>query len=166
MSEDIVTRGKVVAITYTITDRDDKVLEQNDVPVEYLHDTDVRMFPKVMANLDGCTVGDVVDVYFDADENAFGEHDPGLTWSDDIENIPPEHREQLSQIGAELMFQNEAGDTITMRVVRIEDGRIHLDGNNHLIGRDVVFHVRVVNIRPATEAELAAGQANSAGALH
>ncbi|HEB58999.1 MAG TPA: peptidylprolyl isomerase [Gammaproteobacteria bacterium] len=166
MSDAIVKKGEVVAITYTITDTEGKVLEQNDVPVEYLHDTDVRMFPKIMANLDGRRVEDVVDVYFDADENAFGEHNPELTYTDEVENIPPEHRAQLGRIGAEVMFQNDAGDTITMRVVRIEDGKIYLDGNNHLIGRDVVFHVKVVNIRPATEAELAANQAQSGAALH
>ena len=162
MSEETVRDGMVVAITYAIIDSEGRVLEQSDIPIEYVHGRDQRLFPKIMTNLAGKTVGESVDVFFSAEEKAFGEPDPGLTFSDDIDNVPPEFR----RIGAEAVFENEAGETVTMRVVRIADGKVHLDGNHPLIGKDLTFRVTVQGIRPATEAELAAGEPGGVPRVH
>ena len=84
----------------------------------------------------------------------FGEHDPNLTFSDAIDNVPPEYR----HIGAEATFENEDGESITMTVVKMEDGKIMLDGNHPFAGKTVTFKLRVKEIRDATEAEVGSGE--------
>ncbi len=148
----------VVSVTYSIVDKHGVVLEQSDIPIDYVHGVDQRLFPKILQNLEGRQAGDTVEVFFAADEFAFGNPDPELTFSDSLENVPPE----FHKLGAQAMFENDKGETITMVVTQIEDGEIKLDGNNPMIGKDVVFHVSIVGLREATEQEIGRGIPNGA----
>ena len=100
MTEETVAKQKVVTFTYVILDENRSVQEQSDLPMSYLHGVDGKMFEKVEAELEGKTVGDVVEVTLEPAE-AFGERDPSLTYSDSLENVPAE----FQQIGAEATFQ-------------------------------------------------------------
>jgi FKBP-type peptidyl-prolyl cis-trans isomerase SlyD len=111
------------------------------------------MYPKVAEALEGSKIGDEVEVSLSPAEG-FGEHDPNLTFSDAIDNVPPEYR----HIGAEATFENEDGESITMTVVKMEDGKIMLDGNHPFAGKTVTFKLRVKEIRDATEAEVGSGE--------
>ncbi len=156
-----VTRHKVVHITYQITDERGNVLERIDLPVGYVHGGKSNLFPQVEQSLDGCAVGDTVEVTLPPQE-AFGYPDPGLTFTDAIDNVPPEYR----RIGAEAMFQNERGETITMTVARVEDGKVVLDGNHPLAGKTITFHVTVADIRDASPDEIATGMPEGSVPLH
>ena len=162
MSENIVAENTVVSITYVILDKNGSVLEQNDVAVDYVHPKDDRLFPKIMQNLEGKAVGESVDIFFSGDEDAFGKHDPELTFSDELSNVPPD----FHHLGAEATFQNEQGDELKMRVSRIEDGKIYLDGNHPLIGKDLVFRVTVRNVREASEQEKTSGHVDGLPSMH
>lgn len=153
MSELKVEENKVVSLTYVILDETGAVLEQYDMPISYVHGNNSNMYPKVAEALEGAKVGDEIEVSLSPAEG-FGEHDPSLTFSDAIENVPPEYR----HIGAEATFENEQGGSITMSVVKIEDGRIMLDGNHPFAGKTVTFKLRVKEIRDATEAEVGSGE--------
>lgn len=148
MSEQIAPR-KLVTLTYRITDGDGLVLEQNDVPVSYLHGGRSEMFEKIERALEGRTVGDTVEVSLNPTEG-FGEHDPNLTFTDAIDNVPPEYR----RIGAEVSMQNEQGDARTFIVTRIADGQLTVDCNHPFAGKTVHFHVQVMGVRDATPDEL------------
>ena len=145
MSEQKVEENKVVSLTYVIMDETGAVLEQYDLPISYVHGNNSNMYPRVAQALEGARVGDEVEVTLSPAEG-FGEHDPGLTFSDHIENVPPEYR----QLGAEATFQKEQGETMTMTVVKIEDGKIILEGNHPFAGKTVTFKLRVTAIRDAT----------------
>jgi len=129
------------------------VLEQYDLPISYVHGNNSNMYPKVAEALEGAKVGDEIEVSLSPAEG-FGERDPSLTFSDAIENVPSEYR----HIGAEASFENEQGESITMTVVKIEDGKIMLDGNHPFAGKTVTFKLRVKEIRDATEAEVGSGE--------
>lgn len=153
MSEQKVEENKVVSLTYVIVDESGTVLEQYDMPISYVHGNNSNMYPKVAEALEGAKVGDEIEVTLSPAEG-FGEHDPSMTFSDNIENVPPEYR----HLGAEATFQNEQGETITMTVVKMEDGKIMLDGNHPFAGKTVTFKLRVKEIRDATEAEVGSGE--------
>ena len=148
--DQIVKKNKVVSVTYSILDEDGQVLEQSDIPVDYLHGVDGKLFPKVEAALEGKTIGDSVDVTLEPEE-AFGQPDPGLIFVDDLENAPPEFR----VVGAKPTFENASGESIEMTVTKIEDGKITIDGNHPFAGKKITFHVTVVGIRDALPDELA-----------
>jgi FKBP-type peptidyl-prolyl cis-trans isomerase SlyD len=58
----------------------------------------------------------------------FGPHDPNLTFTDDLDNVPPQFR----FVGAEVPMQSENGEVKTFYVTRIENGRLTVDGNHPL----------------------------------
>ena len=143
---------KVVTFTYVIKDQQGQLQEQSDIPLSYLHGNDERMFPKVAEALEGTSVGDTVEVTL-MPEEGFGLPDPTLTYSDKIENVPPEYQ----HIGAEAMFQNEQGETTTMTVVKVENGMVTLDGNHPFAGKTMTFIITVKAIRDATAEEVGSG---------
>ncbi|NNF95495.1 MAG: peptidylprolyl isomerase [Halobacteria archaeon] len=153
MSEQTVENNKVISLTYVIVDESGAVLEQYDLPISYVHGNTSSMYPKVAEALEGAKVGDEIEVSLTPAEG-FGERDPSLTFSDAIDNVPPEYR----HIGAEATFENEQGESITMTVVKIEDGKIMLDGNHPFAGKTVTFKLRVKEIREASEAEVGSGE--------
>lgn len=163
MTDQQIEKNKVVSITYSIRDDGGDLLEQSDLPISYIHGLDKRMFAKIEHELEGHKVGDAIEVKLSPKEG-FGEHDSDLSFTDMIENIPAEYR----QVGAEAMFQNEDGETITMTVVSVRDGQITLDGNHPFAGKTVTFNVKVVEVRQASPEELQTGSAvvDISGSLH
>ena len=162
MAEPRVTRNKVVSVTYTVRDsRDDNLLEAIDIPVDYVHGGPAGLFEKIEAALEGKGVGDSVEVIL-APEEAFGPHDPSRTFTDVIENVPPEFR----RLGAQAEFHNDEGETLTMTVTHVDAGTITLDGNHPFAGKTVIFAVTVAGIRDATPLELASGEVQQSQGLH
>jgi len=160
MSE-IISKNKVVYLTYTILDQVGNIFEHSDLSVGYVHGVGSELFEKIEQALDGKTVGDRVEVVLSPGEG-FGPHDGTLTFTDDIQNVPPEHR----HIGSEVMFENEKGEAMTFRVTRIEDDQLTIDANHPLAGQTVKFLVSVVVIREATLDEIANGVPDSAPPTH
>lgn len=148
MSEPVVEKHKVVAITYSILDETGVILEQSDIPVYYVHGGPNDMFPDVEEALDGHNLSDNVEVVLPP-EKAFGDHDPSLTFTDDIANVPPE----FHRVGAEVQMQNDRGEVRSFFVSRIEDGKLTVDGNHPFAGKTLTYVVRVADIRDATEEE-------------
>ena len=161
MNTNRISKNKVVSITYSILDEQGQVVEQSDVPVEYIHGVDNPLFEKIEEALDGKNVGDSIDVELNPEEG-FGPHRPELTFTDDIENVPPEYR----YIGAKPVFQNEKGEDMELVVTRIENGKLTVDANHPFAGRTMSFNVTVFAVRDASSSELANGVAQQKPKLH
>ena len=154
--------GKVVSVTYTIRDQaDDNLLEVVEIPVDYMHGGRDGLYRQIETALAGKQVGERVEVVL-MPEDVFGPRDPGLTFTDAIENVPPEFR----QLGAQAEFTNESGETVTMTVTHIDAGTITLDGNHPLAGKNLVFAVTVAAIRDATPQEMMTGEAAQVQGMH
>ena len=148
MADQFVVQNKVVTFVYTIVDVAGPLLEQSDLPISYVHGGKHDLFEKVEQALDGALVNDSVEVTLTPEEG-FGVHDPELTYTDDIENVPDEFR----RIGAEVEMRNEQGDSKKFTVTRIEDGKLTVDGNHPMAGKTIVFRIKVTEIRDATPEE-------------
>jgi FKBP-type peptidyl-prolyl cis-trans isomerase SlyD len=152
MTGQFIGPGKVVSFTYSIVDDSGSVIEQSDLPISYVHGGPHDLFEKVEQELDGSIVGDTVEVELTPEEG-FGKHDPDLTYTDDLDNVPPEFR----HVGAEVEMMNDQGDTRTFTVTRIENGRLTVDGNHPMAGKTITFRIRVTEVRDATQDELENG---------
>lgn len=148
MTQQTVRRGKYVSVSYTIVDENEVVVEQHDLPVGYVHGSDTQLIGGMDAAIEGKTVGDQVEVLIPPDE-AFGPHDAELTFTDDLENVPPEFR----KLGAEVQMQSESGETKTFYVTKIEDGKLTVDGNHPLAGKTLKVIVNIHEIRDAAAGE-------------
>ncbi len=149
MSDQSITSGKHVSLTYSISDESGNVLEQSDLPVSYIHGGRTELIGGMDQAIAGKCAGDKVSFGLPP-KGAFGEHDPSLTFSDDIENVPPQFR----QIGAEVQMQNEDGEARTFYVTKIADGRLTVDGNHPLAGKTLQVHIQIQDVRDPTEQEL------------
>jgi FKBP-type peptidyl-prolyl cis-trans isomerase SlyD len=144
MASDRIENGKFVSLTYSITDEKGNVLEQSDLPVSYVYGGDTELVGGVDKAILGKQEGDKVEVTVPP-ENAFGDHDPGLTFTDKIANVPPEFR----RLGAEVEMRNESGEPRTFYVTRIEGDELTVDGNHPLAGKTITVHVRILEVRDA-----------------
>ena len=152
MSDQVISRHKFVEFRYRILEGDGEILEQIDLPVNYVHGTDNGMFPKIEDSLDGRKEGDQVSVFLTPEEG-FGEYYEELIYTDDLKNVP----QQFHEIGAEVEFQSDRGEVRQFRVTRIENGKLTLDGNHPLAGKALTFTIDIITVRDATEEEIKEG---------
>ena len=121
---------------------------------EYLHGGYGSLFPKVEAALAGLEAGAKASVAL-APADGFGEHDPSL--------IRRESRERLPQgvaVGSTLhagQADGEDGHRQVFRVTALTDTEATLDGNHPFAGRTVELRCEVLEVRAATQEEIAHG---------
>ncbi len=149
-----VAANKVVSITYVIRDESGEICEYRDLPVAYIHGGGRPLFAQIETALEGKKVGDKATVNL-SPEQGFGDHDPSLTFTDDINNVPPE----LRYIGAEFQAESDQGDRRDFRVTRLDGDRLTVDANHPLAGKHLTYEVTVVGIRDASDEELRTGDA-------
>lgn len=144
---------KFVELTYKVTDqKTGSVLTSVEFPLGYVHGINEILAPTVTTELEGKTVGDVIEVPIDCNE-IFGPRDESLVITDSIENVPEEYRE----VGTSILMENDRGETKSFIVTRVDDETLTIDGNNPLCGREVIFSLEVLTVRDATDDELEAG---------
>jgi FKBP-type peptidyl-prolyl cis-trans isomerase SlyD len=144
-----VTANKVVSVTYVLRNQRGDIHELRDLPVDYVHGAapapgGYEILPKLAQALEGRRVGERIEVRLEP-EDAFGQPDPHLAFTDDIENVPPE----LCRLGAEFQARNAQGQMLNFVVTRIADGELTVDANHPLAGQSVTFEVTVHRIRDA-----------------
>ena len=147
-----IKHHKVVTITYAILNADQAVVEQHDVPVTYLHGGNGGLLPGIEAALVGRQTGERVEIQLEPAE-AYGLRDESLVFTDDIDNVPPQYR----HLGAEVQFQNEAGEMKAFYVTQIEGSKLTVDANPSLAGQTVTCLVNIIDIRDATAEEIRSG---------
>jgi len=148
MSRQKVEPGKYVGLTYTIIDDKGSVVEQHDVPLGFVYGSDTELVGGMDKAVKGKRAGDEVEVKL-APEDAYGERDPSLTFTDDLENVPPQFR----QVGAEVQMQNEAGEVKSFYVTDISGDKLTVDGNHPLAGKTLTIKVKIVEVRDANPGE-------------
>lgn len=154
MSETIQD-GKFVELTYKVTDKKSKhVLTSVEFPLGYVHGHNEILAPSVHKELEGKSVGDVIEVPIDGNQ-IFGPRDESLVFTDHIENVPEEYR----KIGGSILMESNTGQTRSFIVTSMDDEKLTVDGNNPLCGRAVVFTLEILTVRDATTEETRAGGA-------
>lgn len=153
MSDQVVAKNKAVFFTYSIMDEAGEIVEQSDLPIGYIHGIESDIIEKLEMGMDGKKSGDRLEVMLTPEEG-FGDTDPDLTFTDDLENVPS----QFHQVGAKVEMQNEGGDVKEFTVSKIEDGKLTVDGNHPLAGKNITFNITITEIRDATPEEMHAGE--------
>lgn len=147
-----ITQNTAVTLNYTMFNMDGEVIDKNHEPIVYLHGDYDNILPAVEAALEGKAVGETVIVTM-APEQAFGEFDAELLREEEIGLFPPD-------IEVGLMFETrdpETEETFQFRVTAIDSGRVTVDGNHPLAGMSIRFEATVLEVRAATEEEVAHG---------
>lgn len=156
-----ISADMVVSLNYQMFDAAGVLIDKNVNPIVYLHGGYDNILPAVEAALEGQSVGRTVSVSMEADE-AFGEIDPSLIHEEDVGLFPPD-----LEVG--MMFETrdpETGESHHYRITAIDAGMVTVDGNHPLAGMSLRFEAEVLDVRPATEEEIAHGHVHGAGGHH
>lgn len=151
--KETIQDNKYVELKYRIIDKKTgTALSWVEYPIGYVHGKNDILSPEVMAELEGCSAGDVIDVPIDCNE-LYGPRDESLVYTDHIDNVPEEYRE----VGTSIVMENEKGEQKTFIVTRVDENSVTIDGNNPLCGREVIFKLEIITVRDATDEEIEAG---------
>ena len=148
-----------VTISFKLYDADNNLVEESPEPLVYLHGGHSGIFPKIEAALSNKKVGDSISVTLEP-EDAFGEYDEKLVRMESVSDLPPD-----VTVGGYLVAEQD-GNEVMWRVTDIADGKAVLDGNHELAGQRLRFDATVVDIRPATQEEIAHGHIHGAHGHH
>jgi FKBP-type peptidyl-prolyl cis-trans isomerase SlyD len=66
------------------------------------------------------------------------------------------------KVGGQLEGRDEQGNARAFTVVKIKGSEVHLDGNHPLAGQDLRFSCQVIEVRSASEEEIAHGHVHGA----
>lgn len=143
----------VVSIDYTLT-VDGEVVDstEGDEPLQFLQGHQ-NIIPGLERELAGMKVGDAKQVVVSAGE-AYGEVDP-----DNVVDVPRTEfpAEIPLEPGTELEVKNADGEVLSATIAEVNGDSVKLDFNHPLAGKQLTFDVSVVELRLATEEELAHG---------
>ncbi len=84
-----VFANTVVTLTFKLFDAQNKLIEETDEPIAYLHGGHSGIFPKVEESINGKGPGDKVSVTLEPDD-AFGEYDANLIRIEPLASLPPD----------------------------------------------------------------------------
>jgi FKBP-type peptidyl-prolyl cis-trans isomerase SlyD len=147
----------VVRFAYELFDAEGELVERSDdaEPVSALFGH-AEVVPALERALDGLPAGASRSVRLRA-RDAFGIRDPAAILEVDRADFP----DALAE-GDELVAEDRGGRPVPLKVLAIHDDVVVLDTNHPLAGQEVRLDVRVLDVRPATEAEIAAAEARVA----
>ncbi len=155
-----IEKNSAVTIQFQILSLQGKLLDEGKNPVSYLHGGYDNIFPKVEEALEGKEAGFNLALDLQA-EDAFGERNESL-----VRTIPKTQFPPGVKVGGVLEGRSDEGHSIHFTVVKIKGPEVHLDGNHPLAGQPLRFKLKVLEVRPATEEELAHGHVHGAHGHH
>ena len=144
---------------YAVSDSEDTLIDSSydHSPLAVIHGTGY-LIPGLEDALIEHKAGDKFEVEVSA-ENAYGERHDGF-----VQKVPKEMFADIEDldVGSQLRASTDEGEQ-TVIVVDVSDDEITVDGNHPLAGIDLKFDVEILEVRDATEDELAHGHVHGEG---
>ena len=147
-----------VTVNYKLSDAQNNLIEEGSQPMVYLHGGYENTLPKIEEELDGKEVGYSSTLQVEPDD-AFGDYDAELVKVEDRKLLP-----EPLEVGMQFEGMADGADDEPMifTVTEIADDKVVLDGNHPLAGMALRFELSVIDVREATEEEIAHGHVHGA----
>jgi len=155
-----IEKNSAVTLRYTVSEVSGKLLEESKEPMAYLHGGYGNTFPKVEEALEGREAGYTVTIELQP-EDAFGVRNDEL-----LQTIPKKQFPPGVKVGGQLEGRDNEGHTIVFTVLKIKGDTVYLDGNHPLAGKTLKFGLKVLEVRAASEEEIAHGHVHGAHGHH
>ncbi|GLX79405.1 peptidyl-prolyl cis-trans isomerase [Thalassotalea insulae] len=154
-----ITANKVVKLHYAVSDSEDSLIDSSydHQPLAIIHGSGY-LIPGLENALTDHVAGDKFEVAVAADD-AYGQRHDGY-----VQTVPKELFADIDdlQVGTQLRASTDEGEQ-TVIVIDVQDNEITVDGNHPLAGIDLKFDVEILEVRDATEEELAHGHVHGEG---
>lgn len=165
-----VENKKVVTLTYEL--REDNASGEliqkveKDRPFVYLFGIG-GLLPKFEQSLEGLQAGDAFSFEMTADES-YGEHteEAIIDLDKKIFEIDGVLNEEILSIGEPITMQDDNGNPIEGVVLEVTEDTVKMDFNHPLAGLDLHFSGEILDVRDATDEELAHGHVHGAHGHH
>ncbi len=154
----LIAANKAVSIDYTLTN---DAGEAGGAPLVYLQGAG-NIIPGLEKALEGKAVGDELTVAVEP-EDAYGEYAAEL-----VSTLSRSMFEGVDELEVGMQFHASAPDG-QMQIVTIRDldgDDVTVDGNHPLAGQRLNFQVKIINIRDASQEEIAHGHVHGEGGHH
>jgi FKBP-type peptidyl-prolyl cis-trans isomerase SlyD len=153
-----ITKDTVAAIHYTLRDNEGIVIDSSEGrdPLYYLHGAG-NLILGMEEGLEGKVKGDKLQLVI-APEKGYGVKDPSM-----VQAVPrAAFGDQEVKIG--MQFSTNQGAVVT--VVETSPETITVDANHALAGVTLHFDVEIMDVREASQEEVAHGHVHGAGGHH
>jgi len=148
-----ISNNAVVKLHYAVSDSEGTLIDSSydHQPLAVIHGTGY-LIPGLEKALEGKEAGAKFEVDVKA-QDAYGER-----YDEYVQTVPKEVMQGIDdlQIGTQLRATTDDGEQ-TVIVIDVTDDEITVDGNHPLAGIDLNFDVEILEVREATEEELAHG---------
>ena len=154
----IVAANKVVTMHYSVLDNNKNTIDNSfdGEPLVFIVGTGF-LIPGLENALLGKEAGDTFSVTVEP-EQGYGERHDDL-----MQAVPKSMFEGMEiEVGMQFRATTDAGDQSVM-IIEIQDEDVIVDGNHPLSGITLHFDVEVLEVRDATEEELAHGHVHGEG---
>ena len=155
-----IEKNSAVTLRIQVSDSKGNVMEDGKHPVSYLHGGYGNLFPRLEAALEGQEVGFESRLELPA-EDAFGARDESL-----VQSIPKSQFPPGVKVGGQLEARTPEGQMQVFTVLKIKGDTVFLDGNHPHAGKALKISLKVLEIRPASEEEIAHGHVHGAHGHH
>lgn len=157
-----ITDQKIVVIDYILTDENGDILDKSDDgSFAYLHGAS-----NIVVGLENALLGKRINDEFSVSippAEAYGKHNPGMQQTVSIEMF--DDSKEL-EVGRQFHAQSPDGQPVTVTIAAIEGDNVTIDGNHPLAGMTLNFDVKVIDIRDASEEEIAHGHVHGPDGHH
>ncbi|HCU67034.1 MAG TPA: peptidylprolyl isomerase [Rheinheimera sp.] len=157
----LISKDTVVQLHYQLSD-DSGLLEssQGSDPLLYLHGHQ-NMLPAIEQALEGKSKGDTLELTL-APKDAYGERR-----EDAIQSVQVKHLQGAKkwQPGMMAVVQTEHGPR-QVKIVKVGMFKADVDTNHPLAGKTLKFNFEILDVRAASEEEIAHGHAHGVGGHH
>jgi FKBP-type peptidyl-prolyl cis-trans isomerase SlyD len=154
-----LTKDKVAILNYTLKDKDSNIMDQSDdATFSYIHGSKM-LIPALENALEGKQAGDKVNLVIEP-ENAYGERDENRVQRVPRKMFPPE---QELEVGMPFSSATPEGKAVNVVITAIEEHEVVIDGNHPLAGMALHFDIELIEVRDASEEELAHGHVHGPG---
>jgi len=152
-----VAKDLAVTIDYKLT-IDGEIIDssEEDGPLDYLHGHE-NIIPGLERELTGMKIGEQKNVTV-APEDGYGTVDEEAMLEVPRSEFP---NEVPLEIGIELEVTDQEGDMLFATIVEVGNKTVKLDTNHPLAGKALNFDVTVVDLREASEEEIAHGHVHT-----
>jgi FKBP-type peptidyl-prolyl cis-trans isomerase SlyD len=144
-----IDKDTAVTLQFKVTDLQGKLIEDGKEPTVYLHGGYGNTLPKIEEALTGKESGYQVTLDLQP-QDAFGVRDESL-----LRTLPKKQFPPGVKVGGQLEGHGDDGHVMVFNVMKIKGDTVLLDGNHPLAGKALRFAIKVLDVRQASEEEIA-----------
>ena len=152
--------NKVITMNYTLKDSEGIVIDTTEDKGAFSFISGVnQILPKLEEEMGTMLIGSKKNVKLSA-EDAYGVYDENAIQKVEKSSFPDN---TTVEVGMGFVANSPEGHPMPFKVTAVEEKEVTIDFNHPLAGKNLEFDVHLVDIRNASEEEIAHGHAHGPG---